>query len=241
MKTIRVVAAVICDDMKTKNRVFATARGYGKFKGLWEFPGGKIEEGETPKQALVREIREELASEILVGDLIDTVEYDYPDFHLSMDCFWAELVSGSLELKEAEAAKWLTGNTLFSVEWLPADLEFVKKIGEEMEKQDFKFERDRIFLENDKGETIAYVEFPEFDEGKVEVTHTVVSESLRGRGIAGKLIRMMAEKLIKEGRKAELTCSYAIKWFNEHREFEAALIDPEKEYEKVGASCRRHD
>ena len=124
MKTIRVVAAVI----RKNDEIFATARGYGEFKGYWEFPGGKIEEGETPQQALVREIKEELEAEIEVGELIDTIEYDYPTFHLSMDCFWAEIVSGDLVLKEHEAARWLTKNELDSVEWLPADITLISKI-----------------------------------------------------------------------------------------------------------------
>ena len=124
MKTVRVVAAVIRD----KDRIFATQRGYGEYKDGWEFPGGKIEEGETPEQALKREIMEELDTEITVGELIDTIEYDYPNFHLSMDCFWCELVSGDLTLKEHEAAKWLDKNTLDSVDWLPADITLVDKI-----------------------------------------------------------------------------------------------------------------
>lgn len=133
MKTVRVVAAVIKSINKNGEPIiFATARGYGEFKGGWEFPGGKIEEGETPQNALIREIKEELDTEISVGELIDTIEYDYPTFHLSMDCFWAEIVSGNLELKEAEAAKWLTKDTLDSVEWLPADITIIEKIRERM-------------------------------------------------------------------------------------------------------------
>lgn len=124
MKTIRVAAAVI----RNEDKIFATARGYGEFKGQWEFPGGKIEEGETPQQALVREIREELETEIKVGELIDTIEYDYPTFHLSMDCFWCDIVSGELKLLEAEAAKWLTKENIYSVKWLPADIELIEKI-----------------------------------------------------------------------------------------------------------------
>lgn len=124
MKTIRVVAAVIRDGEK----IFATMHGYGDFKGLWEFPGGKIESGETPQEALKREIREELASEISVGELIDTVEFDYPTFHLSMDCFWCQLIRGNLELLEAAEARWLTKETLKSVDWLPADSGLIEKI-----------------------------------------------------------------------------------------------------------------
>ena len=128
MKTVKVVAAIICDNIKEKNKIFATARGYGELKGGWEFPGGKVEPGETPEQALVREIMEELDTEIKVGELIDTIEFDYPTFHLSMDWFWAEVTKGHLELKEAEAAKWLTKDQLDSVAWLPADVTLIDKI-----------------------------------------------------------------------------------------------------------------
>ena len=117
MKTIRVVAAIIIHE----DKVFATQRGYGEFKDGWEFPGGKIEEGETPQEALVREIKEELNVEIEVGELLDVVEYDYPNFHLSMDCFICKIKSGDLVLKEHEASAWLTKETLYSVNWLPAD------------------------------------------------------------------------------------------------------------------------
>ena len=128
MKTVKVVAAIICDDMKEKNKIFATARGYGDLKGGWEFPGGKVESEETPQQALIREIIEELDTEIKVGELIDTVEYDYQTVHLSMDCFWAEVKAGHLELKEAEAAKWLTKDQLDSIDWLPADILLIDQI-----------------------------------------------------------------------------------------------------------------
>lgn len=124
MKTIKVVAAVIRKD----NRIFSTARGYGKYKGWWEFPGGKVESGETPEQALVREICEELTVVIDVGGLIKTVEYDYPEFHLSMDCFWAKIISGNIELKEAEASRWLSKDELMDVKWLPADLDLIEYI-----------------------------------------------------------------------------------------------------------------
>ena len=128
MKTVRVVAAVIRKD----NKIFATQRGYGEFKDGWEFPGGKIEEGETPEQALAREIKEELDTEIQVGKLIDTIEYDYPKFHLSMDCFWCEIMQGGLELKEHEAARWLSKEELYSVDWLPADVGVVESVKEEL-------------------------------------------------------------------------------------------------------------
>lgn len=128
MKRIKVVAAVIRDG----DKIFANERGYGEFKGWWEFPGGKIEEGETPQQALEREISEELTVQIEVGEFIHTIEYDYPTFHLSMDCFWAEIISGELELKEAEAAKWLSADELDFVKWLPADEELVEIIKQQL-------------------------------------------------------------------------------------------------------------
>jgi 8-oxo-dGTP diphosphatase len=129
MKTVRVVAAVIkAINENGEPIIFATQRGYGDFKDGWEFPGGKIEEGETPQEALKREIMEELDTEVSVGELINTVEYDYPTFHLSMDCFWCEVVKGDLVLKEHEAAKWVTKEQLNSVAWLPADIKLVENI-----------------------------------------------------------------------------------------------------------------
>lgn len=131
MKTVKVVAAIIRKiNENGEPIILATQRGYGDLKGGWEFPGGKIEKGETPQEALVREIREELETEIKVGELIDTIEYDYPTFHLSMDCFWTEIVSGDLVLTEHEVAKWLTKDELNSVEWLPADITLIDKIRE---------------------------------------------------------------------------------------------------------------
>jgi 8-oxo-dGTP diphosphatase len=129
MKTVKVVAAVIWAINKNGEKtIFATQRGYGDLKGGWEFPGGKVEVGETPQEALKREIREELDTEVAVGEWVDTVEYDYPTFHLSMDCFWCEVVQGDLVLKEAEASKWLTKDTLGSVAWLPADISLIDKL-----------------------------------------------------------------------------------------------------------------
>ena len=129
MKTIRVVAAVIkAVNEQGKEIILATQRGYGDFKGGWEFPGGKLEEGETPQEALIREIKEELDADIVVGDLIDIVEYDYPTFHLSMKCFWCELQSEHLVLNEHEDAKWLSKDQLGTVSWLPADVTLVQKI-----------------------------------------------------------------------------------------------------------------
>lgn len=124
MKKIEVVAAIIQKDQK----IFATQRGYGEFKDGWEFPGGKMEAGETPRQALVREIKEELDTEIEVGELVDIVEYDYPQFHLTMHCFLCTIKSGELVLKEHEAAKWLAPEELDSVDWLPADLGLIEKL-----------------------------------------------------------------------------------------------------------------
>ena len=136
MKTIRVVAAVIKAVNKTgESIIFVTQRGYGEFKGGWEFPGGKIEKGETPQEALKREIMEELDTEIEVGEYIDTIEYDYPAFHLSMDCFWCEVLNGDLVLKEHEAAKWLTKEKLNEVEWLPADITLIEEIRKGMQEQ----------------------------------------------------------------------------------------------------------
>ena len=129
MKNVNVVAAIIIrTDENSKKNVFATQRGYGDFKDGWEFPGGKIEEGESPESALAREIKEELATEIQVGEYIDTIEYDYPKFHLSMRCYACTILSGKLELLEHENAKWLTKETLNSVDWLPADILILDKV-----------------------------------------------------------------------------------------------------------------
>ena len=119
MKTITVVAAVI---RNSRGEIFVTQRGYGEFKDWWELPGGKAEPGETLEQALKREIREELDTEISVDSFITTIDYDYPSFHLTMHCYWCSILSGNLELKEHEAAKWLAPDELESVNWLPADL-----------------------------------------------------------------------------------------------------------------------
>ncbi len=124
MKTIEVVAAIITNN----DKILATQRGYGEFKGGWEFPGGKMEAGETPEQALVREIQEELDTEIKVGQLVDTIEYDYPNFHLTMHCYLCTIPSGRLVLKEHEAAKWLTLATLDSVNWLPANISLIDQL-----------------------------------------------------------------------------------------------------------------
>ena len=132
MKSIKVVAAVICDSLAEKKQIFATARGYGDYKGQWEFPGGKVEKGETSAQALMREIREELATDISVGPMIGTIEYDYPQFHLPMDCFWCEIVRGDLILKEAAEARWLTRKELHDVHWLPADLTIIPDLEKQM-------------------------------------------------------------------------------------------------------------
>ena len=131
MKTIHVVAAIICDD----DRIFATQRGYGDWKEYWEFPGGKIEHGETAEEALHREIQEELDSEIAIGDKLTTIEYDYPEFHMSMDCFICTIVSGQLTLLEHEAARWLGAGELWQVRWLPSDIKVIEELEKYLNKE----------------------------------------------------------------------------------------------------------
>ena len=146
MKTVRVVAAVNRSINAEGNPIiFATQRGYGDYKDGWEFPGGKIEADESPRQALKREIKEELDADIAVGEWIDTIEYDYPSFHLSMDCFWCELISDNLILKEHEAAKWLTKDAMRSVDWLPADITLIDKIIDSITG-------DRLFMGEERNE-----------------------------------------------------------------------------------------
>lgn len=128
MKTIKVVAAVI----KRNNKIFVTQRGYGEFKDGWEFPGGKVEKGETKEEALIREIKEELDTVIKVDSYLDTIEYDYPDFHLSMDCFICSIVEGNLVLKEHEDSKWIKKEEIDTLNWLPADLVIIDKVKERM-------------------------------------------------------------------------------------------------------------
>ncbi|MCR5167528.1 MAG: (deoxy)nucleoside triphosphate pyrophosphohydrolase [Oscillospiraceae bacterium] len=128
MKNVKVAAAVICDSLENRRRILSTARGYGEYKGRWEFPGGKIEAGESPEKALVREIKEELCVDIKAGELIDVIEYDYPDFHLTMYCYWCEVVNDEIVLNEAEAARWLTAGEMYDVDWLPADKVIIDKI-----------------------------------------------------------------------------------------------------------------
>lgn len=164
MKTIRVVAAVI----RQGDRIFATARGYGEFKGQWEFPGGKIEVGETPQQALIRKIKEALDVMVSVGDLIDTIEYDYPTFHLSIDCFWCEITDGELKLLEAESARWHTRETLYEVPWLPADLNLIKKVATQMENVKYIA---RIVIKGASG----YGSADEAYNDKVTITPTSIS------------------------------------------------------------------
>ena len=125
MKQIEVVAAIIHD---ANGHIFATQRGYGDFKDFWEFPGGKMEPGESPEQALKREIWEELETRIVIERFVRTIEWDYPQFHLTMHCFWCRVESGALTLKEHEAARWLSTNQLDSVNWLPADLQLIKHL-----------------------------------------------------------------------------------------------------------------
>lgn len=132
MKTIKVVAAAICDSFEKPKKIFTTEKGYGNYQGKWEFPGGKIEPGESPEEALIREIQEELDVQVEIGPKLGEIEYDYPEFHVEMTCFFCRISQGEIVLKEASAAKWLSKDELFTVDWLPSDRSLIKRLEELM-------------------------------------------------------------------------------------------------------------
>ena len=221
MRTIEVVAAVIFD---AEGRIFATQRGYGEWKDWWEFPGGKIETGETPQQALQREIHEELEAEIEVGELMKIIDYDYPDFHLTMSCFRCRL-AGAVTLKEHEAARWLAPNELQAVQWLPADEEFISELKVMTTKEQLivpegkEAAQDpiRIVFEELESQSAAYDDDKQIGEcqynvdrtGKWVIVHTGVRPEYNGRGIAKRLVECVIAAARERGTKIIPVCSYA--------------------------------
>lgn len=218
-KRIEVVAAVIFDD---DNRIFATQRGYGEWKDWWEFPGGKIETGETPRQALQREIREELDAEIEVGELMKTIDYDYPNFHLTMHCYKCRLSVTGYRLREHEAAKWLAPNELQTVQWLPADEDFIKELNANTIRIVFE-EAERQAIAYDGNKPIGECQYNIDRTGKWIIMHTGVRHEYNGRGIAKRLVEKIIEAARERGTKIIPVCSYAQRMMSGKDEYKDVL------------------
>lgn len=217
-KRIEVVAAVIFDE---QGRIFATQRGYGEWKDWWEFPGGKIEAGETPQEALKREIREELEAEIEVGELMKTIDYDYPKFHLTMHCFKCRLMGG-VTLKEHEAAKWLAPNNLQSVKWLPADEDFIKELNVDIIRIVFEAEKQQSAA-YDGDKMIGECQYNVDQTGKWVIMHTCVRSEYNGRGIAKRLVECLIAAAREKQVKIIPVCSYAQRMMSGKDEYKDVL------------------